>query len=80
VVMFDGRVTTEFGAGTFSQEQLVAAMVGHELASEGRQATTAGPVGRAGKATTSRRADGLPGAQPQAGAQPVQGLRWGEAT
>jgi ribose transport system ATP-binding protein len=38
VVMFDGRVTTEFGAGTFSQEQLVAAMVGHELASEQRPA------------------------------------------
>ena len=38
VVMFDGRVTTEFGAGTFSQEQLVAAMVGHELTSEQRPA------------------------------------------
>ena len=36
--MFDGRVTTEFGAGTFSQEQLVAAMVGHELTSEQRPA------------------------------------------
>lgn len=30
VVMFDGRVTAEFEAGTFSQEQLVAAMVGQE--------------------------------------------------
>jgi ABC-type sugar transport system ATPase subunit len=28
VVMYDGQVTAEFGAGTFTQEQLVAAMVG----------------------------------------------------
>jgi ribose transport system ATP-binding protein len=34
VVMFDGRVTAEFNAGTFSQEQLVGAMVGEELAPE----------------------------------------------
>jgi ribose transport system ATP-binding protein len=80
VVMFDGRVTTEFSAGTFSQEQLVAAMVGRELAPEGRQATISGRVDPAGMTPTSRRAEGPPDAQPQARAQPVPAFWWGEAT
>ena len=60
--MFDGRVTTEFSAGTFSQEQLVAAMVGHELADRREESpmwpTISGPADRAGLTTTSRRGDG----------------------
>ncbi len=80
VVMFDGRVTTEFSAGTFSQEQLVAAMVGHELASDEPQPTISEPVDRAGMTTTSQRADGLLDAQPKAGPQPVPPFRLGEAT
>ena len=62
VVMFDGRVTTEFKAGTFSQEQLVAAMVGEELAPERlEEATVAGPVDQAG-ATNVSGATNSPGA------------------
>jgi ABC-type uncharacterized transport system ATPase subunit len=54
VVMFDGRVTAEFGAGTFSQEQLVAAMVGQELAVEGSdEANMAGSLPPAGMAVAS---------------------------
>ena len=34
VVMYDGRVTADFPVGTFTQEQLVAAMVGHANAGE----------------------------------------------
>jgi ribose transport system ATP-binding protein len=47
VVMFDGRVTAEFSAGNFGQEQLVAAMVGHDAGSAQEDVTTVtGPVER----------------------------------
>jgi ribose transport system ATP-binding protein len=82
VVMFDGRVTAEFNAGTFSQEQLVAAMVGQELAS-GRpdEATIAGAVDQASMTTASRGGhDGPSGPSPKVGPQRSPGLQWGEAT
>ncbi len=54
VVMFDGRVTAEFRAGTFSQEQLVAAMVGQELTAEGAdERDVAGALPPAGMAAAS---------------------------
>ncbi len=80
VVMYDGHVTTDFRAGTFSQEQLVAAMVGEELAPERREeANVADPVDQATTTAASRHSH--PGAPepPALGLQPAKGLQWGEA-
>jgi ribose transport system ATP-binding protein len=80
VVMFDGRVTTEFSAGTFSQEQLVAAMVGHELVAGRPEAAVADPVDRASMTTASRgNYAGGPGPAATIGRPRPPGLRMGEA-
>jgi ribose transport system ATP-binding protein len=81
VVMFDGRVTTEFSAGTFSQEQLVAAMVGQELVAERPEAPVAGPAARAGMTTASRgNYDGGSGTAATIGLSRPPGLQWGDVT
>ncbi|HXW78491.1 MAG TPA: sugar ABC transporter ATP-binding protein [Acidimicrobiales bacterium] len=56
VVMFDGRVTAEFEAGTFSQEQLVAAMVGQKVGTGDLPDDTgrAGQVGQSGTPAVGR--------------------------
>lgn len=86
VVMFDGRVTTEFRAGSFSQEQLVGAMVGQELVTEGADGVAvAGPLDQVGSwppastATASGGGTESPSdARTVPGAQPASGLQWGE--
>ena len=80
VVMFDGRVTADFPAGNFSQEQLVAAMVGHEVGPERQDvAILPGPVDQTGIPTiTAGVPEGPTGPLPAFESQRVTGLQWGD--
>jgi ribose transport system ATP-binding protein len=54
VVMFDGRVIAEFPAGAFTQEQLVAAMVGQEQLDRQFDETGLGALGTGSEPDRSR--------------------------
>jgi ribose transport system ATP-binding protein len=76
VVMFDGRLTADFPAGAFTQEELVAAMVGQNERSG--LSGESDVIGRAGSSPPTQSArQGGPGAA-LAGPS-LEGLHWGRA-
>ena len=75
VVMFDGRVTADFPAGAFTQEELIAAMVGQSDRPGGPgEADLIGPVGTG--VPTQGRSESHRQLGPSPAAPVVDGLRW----
>jgi ribose transport system ATP-binding protein len=77
VVMFDGRVTADYPAGAFTQEELVAAMVG-----QGARPGQSGEADLVGPGATSVPSQGVSERQRELGpplpGTVVDGLQWGQ--
>jgi ribose transport system ATP-binding protein len=77
VVMFDGRVTADYPAGAFTQEELVAAMVG-----QGAPPGQSGEADVVGPGATSAPSQGVSERQRELGSPlsgpAVDGLQWGQ--